>query len=95
MRRKGLYAAVLLVVLGGVALAFLAFPTRHGCLDGEGKVSSNIPIELCATPRSLLGMGAYLPVLPRVGIAAGAILTSTLLLYLASSESDAASIDER
>jgi hypothetical protein len=93
MRRKWLLAAALLVVIGGVALAAFAFPGRHGCLDGEGRVSRDIPIELCATPRSLLVMGADRPVPPRVGIVASTILASSVLLWLASRGSDPSSID--
>jgi hypothetical protein len=93
MLRTGLLTAAALVVIGGVALAVFAFPGRHGCLDGEGGVSRDIPIELCATPRSLLVMGTDRPVLPLAGIAASTVLASSVLLRLASRGSDPSAID--
>ena len=79
MRRGIILAVAGIVLLAGIAVALLAFPTRSGCDDGRGGPSADIPLYLCATSHSLLPMRAEIPVAPRVAVIGIAVVVASML----------------
>lgn len=83
MRRRIILAVAGIVLLAGIAVALLAFPTRSGCDDGTGAPSTDIPLYLCATPHSLLPMRAETPVAPRVAVIGITVVVASMLAWAA------------
>jgi hypothetical protein len=82
-RRRILLVLAGLVLVAGIAVASLTFPTRSGCDDGTGAPSPDIPLSLCATPRSLLPKRTETPVVPRVAVIGLSGIVASILLWAA------------
>ena len=84
VRRRVFLTIAGIVLLAGIAIALLAFPTRSGCLGGEGAISSDIPLYLCSTPHSLLTKGVETPGLAsRVSVIGIAVVVASMLAWAA------------
>src|SRR3954467_5242046 len=82
-RRAILLTLAGLVLVAGIAVASLTFPTRSGCDDGTGAPSPYISLSLCATPHSLLPMRHETPVVPRVAVIGTSVIVALVLVAVA------------
>ena len=80
MRRRAILLTLAgIVLITGIVVASLTFPTRSGCDDGTGAPSPDIPLSLCATPHSLLPMRHETPVVPRAAVIGFTLIAALML----------------
>ena len=76
-----------IMLVAGIVVASLTFPTRSGCDDGTGAPSPDIPLSLCAMPHSLLPMRHETPVIPRAAVIGFSLIAASMLARAGSETS--------
>ena len=93
MRRRALIALAVAVVIAGVIVAFVVFPTRYGCNDGAGTftTSASFAESACGSTATRFpadsAVVADQRLVPRAAVALIVVIAVTVLFRFASTGS--------